>query len=623
MEIPKISVIVLCNELIHINQCIDSLLNQTYKNLEILIVLNKKDKTSEIIKRYEKNETIRFIYNDDSQGCLLGFNEAAGEYIGYVSANDYIENDYYEKLMQSIIQNNSEVALCDIKLVSEKDNQKTLLKCYKGKELNLYNILNTEIGLSLYNKLFKRTLIEQIFSKEIYGSSAITMSTLVSAKKISYANDCYYISNNIYTSERLNIFNDIMICLEQIKNQKDYEKLKDALIFNQIIILLIYLIPKEKNIKSRKQLLKNFHKLPKEYNIMQNNLLNEFLSGCGKKHKLYYKWLFKFTLSKKYFLANLLIMVYNLISNIEKRKTVLKEEYRIDDIIRLSKKQSKMKTESIKVSVVIPNYNYAKFLYQRIYSILNQNYKIYELIILDDCSKDNSQKIIDEIEEKINKYIKVKKIYNEVNSGSAFKQWNRGFKEVTGDYVWIAEADDYCEKNLLKNLTKPCKKNNDIMISYCDMAYINSIGNITVKSIKIGISFQKSNHWNKSYINEGIKEVEDYVFLNNTIVNVSGCIIKNGDYSKILEEAGNYRQAGDWLFYVNVMINGKISYVDKILNYYRIHGDNISAIMNKQKHIDEINDIYKKFIKQFNFDDDHKEKMKNRIDYLKKNWYLK
>ena len=116
-----------------------------------------------------------------------------------------------------------------------------------------------------------------------------------------------------------------------------------------------------------------------------------------------------------------------------------------------------MKDAKIKVSVVVPNYNYAKFIYERIYSILNQDYKIYELIILDDCSKDNSRELIDEIVEKTKDYINIKKVYNETNSGTAFKQWEKGFKEATGDYVWIAEADDYCDNKFLKTVLKPIK----------------------------------------------------------------------------------------------------------------------------------------------------------------------
>ena len=84
-----------------------------------------------------------------------------------------------------------------------------------------------------------------------------------------------------------------------------------------------------------------------------------------------------------------------------------------------------------KVSVIIPNYNYEQFIIERIDSILLQTYPIYEIIILDDCSKDNSVEVINKKIEQIKKdypNIKVQFIVNEKNSGGCvFKQWKKGF----------------------------------------------------------------------------------------------------------------------------------------------------------------------------------------------------
>ena len=129
----------------------------------------------------------------------------------------------------------------------------------------------------------------------------------------------------------------------------------------------------------------------------------------------------------------------------------------MEDLIKCAKKQSKMKSQKYTVSVVIPNYNYEKFMYERLYSILYQTKKVDEVIILDDCSTDNSRELIDNIVETLNKYINIKKIYNEKNSGSPFKQWEKGFKNATSDYVWIAEADDYCTKEFINNTMKSMK----------------------------------------------------------------------------------------------------------------------------------------------------------------------
>ena len=87
------------------------------------------------------------------------------------------------------------------------------------------------------------------------------------------------------------------------------------------------------------------------------------------------------------------------------------------------------------LSVIIPNYCHARYLKERIESILAQSYQDFELIILDDCSTDNSREII----EQYRSNPRVKHIvYNEQNSGSPFVQWQRGFTLASGEYIWIA-----------------------------------------------------------------------------------------------------------------------------------------------------------------------------------------
>ena len=124
----------------------------------------------------------------------------------------------------------------------------------------------------------------------------------------------------------------------------------------------------------------------------------------------------------------------------------------MDELILLAQKNQNLDHNVPKISVVIPNYNYAKFLNQRLVSILKQRVYIHEILILDDCSTDQSQELIDQFVELLNPYINIQKIYNSKNSGSPFKQWEKGFDLASGDYVWICEADDYCNEHLLFTL---------------------------------------------------------------------------------------------------------------------------------------------------------------------------
>lgn len=81
-------------------------------------------------------------------------------------------------------------------------------------------------------------------------------------------------------------------------------------------------------------------------------------------------------------------------------------------------------------------------------SIFNQTFQDFEVILLDDASTDNSREILHKYQE----HPKVSHlIINETNSGSPFKQWEKGLAFARGEFIWIAESDDYCNIFFLKN----------------------------------------------------------------------------------------------------------------------------------------------------------------------------
>ena len=106
-----------------------------------------------------------------------------------------------------------------------------------------------------------------------------------------------------------------------------------------------------------------------------------------------------------------------------------------------------------KVSVIIPNYCYAAYLEQRIDSVLSQTYQDFEVIILDDNSPDDGLSRMAFEKYRENPHVS-HIVYNDENSGSTFKQWDKGISLAEGEYIWIAESDDYCSPLLLESLMK-------------------------------------------------------------------------------------------------------------------------------------------------------------------------
>ena len=633
-----ISIIIPCHNVEKtLGRCVDSILNQTFKNFEIILVDDcSSDNTWEVINKYaEKYSNISGYKNDTNKGAgycrNFGLKQAKYKYISFIDSDDYVENNFYEDMMTKIVEEKSDLVVCDIYVKYEDVVGEDVRNVACGYPNDKYSFINNGLAASPCNKLFKKqALLKYPFPEGIMNEDIATViAYMIDAKRISYCDSTYYnyiqysssVQNSVLSDKRLDIFKSIDVLAKRAPYSKKTKKYWDAIVYNQLIMLLIYVVPKEKDWNKRRKFLKKFDKLSRKYHLRKNRLWwGIFLPNQGKKHRIYYKTFMKLNCNGFSGLSSTMISIYKWLAS--KKKPVIKEMITIDDLIEKAKVQKNIRKNDIKISVVIPNYNYQQFLYQRLYSILYQTEKIYEILILDDCSTDNSRKVIDDIVEKLQDYIAIKKIYNDENSGSAFKQWEKGFKESTGDYVWIAEADDYCENNFLKQVLKPIKKDSSIVLSYVDTAFIDKEGYIILRTIKPEIDIMQTKHWDSNFINDGIKEIHDYSFLNCTIANVSSVLFKNNDYSNYFNESGKYKQAGDWLFYVNVMSTGKVAFTNKPINYYRVHGTNVTSTTKKQAHFDEIVRIHKALDEKFGLTDDQKEKINGRYKFLSRVWNL-
>lgn len=239
-----------------------------------------------------------------------------------------------------------------------------------------------------------------------------------------------------------------------------------------------------------------------------------------------------------------------------------------------------------KVSVIVPNYNYEHYIEERIDSILFQTYPIYELIILDDKSTDNSVEKIEQIIKK-HKEIKIKFIKNEKNSGSVFSQWQKAFSLAKGDYVWICEADDSCNKDFLKNVMLGFN-DKDVVLSYAESMRIDENNRIISPSCRDWMLAVSKTKWNKSYINDGAEEIKEALAVCNTIPNVSAVVFKKSNQIEVIEQAKRFKISGDWYVYYQLLSKGKIAYCHKSLNYFRKHSKSTSTVASRELEITEL-----------------------------------
>lgn len=238
--------------------------------------------------------------------------------------------------------------------------------------------------------------------------------------------------------------------------------------------------------------------------------------------------------------------------------------------LSMLRKEKDSTSEFPLISVIVPNYNHARYLDQRLKTILNQTYRNIEVIILDDCSSDNSLEIISNYtsDPRVSAVIA-----NAHNSGSPFFQWDKGIHQAKGELIWIAESDDYCELNLLEELVKAFRDRHDTLLSYCTPEYVDEFGN----------------RWKRQWSKEGktvhmcsSSYIRRYLIDANFPLNASCCLFRRDVALKISDRYKTIGAAGDYMFWAELLSNkGSVTIVNQHLSKWRVHSDSVTAVMAK------------------------------------------
>lgn len=242
-----------------------------------------------------------------------------------------------------------------------------------------------------------------------------------------------------------------------------------------------------------------------------------------------------------------------------------------------------------KISVIVPNYNYARHLGGRIGSIVRQTVPFYELIVLDDASHDDSIAVTEKLA--VNHGIHLQLVRNGSNSGCVSRQWSKGTELAHGDFVWIAEADDLCEPDFLENLAG-AMSDKDVVMAYCQSKQIDGAGNILANTYLEYTNDLSRERWLRPYREKGIDEIRNTLAVKNTIPNVSAVLFRREALLKAihrdLEMMASFRIAGDWVAYLAVLEQGDIAFVPESLNLHRRHASSVTIGSDKNPHLLEV-----------------------------------
>jgi len=282
---PNISVIVpVYNSETYINQCIDSILNQTFSNFELILVDDfSQDNSPKICDDYsKKDKRINIIHKNKNEGSSLarktGLNFATGDYIQFVDSDDWIEPDMLEKLYQKAVVENNDLVICNVYYF--ENNKKDIIKqdFSKSDKISLIkNIIAIKSKAYLFNKLIKRDLLSIVNFPEDSRSEdyVITVQNIYNSQSIGFINDPLY--NYRYNSLSLSNNEETKLrgLLEENKNWR---------------LLLLYLKEKYNNLSIFEPelgaRLNSFRYLYNKYNIPELNELFKIYQG---KYYFFYK----------------------------------------------------------------------------------------------------------------------------------------------------------------------------------------------------------------------------------------------------------------------------------------------------------------------------------------------
>lgn len=514
---PKISVIIpVYNAEEFLEESINSILNQTFKDIELVCVNDgSKDRSLEMLNEFAKKDSRVKVIDKPNGGCgsarNMSLDNAKGEYIYFFDPDDYVLPNAFEKLYNNAISNNSDLVI--FKIARFRDGEPIDYSIpgfdfdeifpdvdfdnftFNYKDIKCY-VLNS--SFAPWSKFYKKEFLDRYddFRFDLgvaFDDVPFHVKSLLRASRISFVPEFFYhyrLSNpNSVNNTKANQIDIFKICdlVENFLSKENYlvEFFYEFIVF-KITQILNYVISsnfEEYFQKTKLEFLKikqnyldnpNFDngKIPKSMLeqieiILQSNSLESYkfnlnIEKFKKQNAENFKPIKsnadKFNENTVNFTDNLTDenqYHHKLVSNIENSFYNLYKSF--NDLKETSEHDEKFlnnidTSEKPLISVIMPSLNVVEFIRDCIESVINQTLKNIEIICVDAGSDDGTLEILQEYEREDSRV----KIINS-NKKSYGYQMNLGIRAAQGDYIGIVETDDYIKKDMfeiLYNLTE-------------------------------------------------------------------------------------------------------------------------------------------------------------------------
>ena len=228
--------------------------------------------------------------------------------------------------------------------------------------------------------------------------------------------------------------------------------------------------------------------------------------------------------------------------------------------------------DDLKITAILPCFNHAQFLEERIQSVLGQTHPVDQIVFLDDASTDGSADLAKKLLARFPGEVDYR--INTINSGSPFAQWNAGVSLAKHELIWIAETDDSCDYRLIERLYAALV-NSGAVLGFAQSRYISDDGRDLGSALSCtdGLWLNAFRH---SFSMDGA-QFRRYMVGLNAIPNASAVLFRKSAYLSAGGANPAMRFCGDWDAWIRICSKGRVEFVSDQLNYFRCHASTSRA----------------------------------------------
>lgn len=261
------------------------------------------------------------------------------------------------------------------------------------------------------------------------------------------------------------------------------------------------------------------------------------------------------------------------------------------------------------VSIIVASYNHAGYLERRMESLLGQTYQNIEVLVIDDCSTDNSLDVL----RKYESCSGVQLVARNENGGWVVV-FNQGTEMSAGEFILFANCDDECDPTMVERLVEGMRANPSAGICYCRSLLIDEEGH------PLGDDFSGRERTFRARCATDVlldkNEMQRFLLDSCVIPNTSAALIRRACFNSVGRISSEYRICSDWLLYFDIVRHYDVAYIAAPLNKFRQHKSSITGGAKSRIMYEEILRLLLGQIKTLGLSSTEKARYRMHVMYL-------